>query len=475
MWLVVAPACKDEELDASEKPGAAEACEPAASADADNPCADGLVCEPTADGYLCAAPIELRGQVIDAQTQAAIEGALVTALDETGMPISDAARTDADGHYELSVRARRDPQGELASDVRWTLFGAAQDYAPFPGGVRSPLPVDASAPTDEHGEHDETIHVIDNATTVVALLPLPSAGGAIVSGRVDADLPGGTLVVAEGGPAPAPYTIADASGAFVIFNVPAGTTTVRGYRRGLALEAATVSGAADDVVLTATVQDEAQMAAVSGSINIVNAAGGLASSVVLVPKSVFDPALERGPVPAGLRAPAPPEAPSVSGAFSIPGVPAGDYQVLAAFENDSLVRDPDTGIAGTDLQEVTVPASGTAQVAESFKVTEALAVLGPGAELPEAVAAPPTLRWADDSSEDRYELRVIDAFGTLVWEVLDVPGVSGSDAVEVAYAGPALEPGMYYQFRATSIRETPNKTSPISRTEDLRGVFVFQP
>jgi hypothetical protein len=62
-----------------------------------------------------------------------------------------------------------------------------------------------------------------------------------------------------------------------------------------------------------------------------------------------------------------------------------------------------------------------------------------------------------------------------VWEVLDVPGVSGSDAVEEPYDGPALMPGMYYQFRATSIRETPNMSSPISRTEDLRGVFVFAP
>jgi len=55
-----------------------------------------------------------------------------------------------------------------------------------------------------------------------------------------------------------------------------------------------------------------------------------------------------------------------------------------------------------------------------------------------------------------------------------IAGVSGSEQVELPYAGPALEPGMYYQFRATSWRETGGggERLYISRTEDLRGVFV---
>jgi len=48
-----------------------------------------------------------------------------------------------------------------------------------------------------------------------------------------------------------------------------------------------------------------------------------------------------------------------------------------------------------------------------------------------------------------------------------VPRVTGGETVDVPYAGPALEVGMYYQFRATSFRDT----GPISQTEDLRGVF----
>lgn len=44
--------------------------------------------------------------------------------------------------------------------------------------------------------------------------------------------------------------------------------------------------------------------------------------------------------------------------------------------------------------------------------------------------------------------------------------MSGTDPV-VTYAGPALEPGMIYQFRATSLKSG----TPLSRAEDLRGMF----
>src|SRR5690606_20849628 len=207
---------------------------------------------------------------------------------------------------------------------------------------------------------------------------------------------------------------------------------------------------------------------VSGSVNIVDAPGGSATSVVLVPVSVFNEALERGPVPFGMRAPAPPEAPTVTSGFSIPGIPPGRYKVLAAFENDDLVRDPDMGIAGTTIQEITV-ADDAVSVSESFKVTEALEVVSPGAESPEIVTSAPVLEWADDASEDRYEVVVYDAYGQLVWEDRAVPRVTGSSTVKVQYGGP-LQPGMVYQFRATSFRDM-GGGSAISRTEDLRGVF----
>jgi hypothetical protein len=151
----------------------------------------------------------------------------------------------------------------------------------------------------------------------------------------------------------------------------------------------------------------------------------------------------RGEVPRGLRAPRT-GVPNVAGDFSIDGVPDGSYVVLAAYENDDLVRDPDTNISGTDFVriDVSIDDGRTLSMSDSFKVTEALAVFAPGATEPEAVNTAPTLRWADDSSEDWYDVRVFDAFGDEVWSSLELPGVSGQDEVSVEYGGP-LDPGMY--------------------------------
>jgi hypothetical protein len=56
-----------------------------------------------------------------------------------------------------------------------------------------------------------------------------------------------------------------------------------------------------------------------------------------------------------------------------------------------------------------------------------------------------------------------------------VDRVTGSSEVEVQYGGPT-EAGMYYQFRATSWRDSGGggDATPISRTEDLKGVFFFE-
>jgi len=171
------------------------------------------------------------------------------------------------------------------------------------------------------------------------------------------------------------------------------------------------------------------------------------------------PNAARGEAPPGLRAA------NVSGAWSIPNVPDGKYVVLAAFENDFLVRDPDTSIGGTDIQHITVP--GTTDV-PSFKITGALAVFSPDGG--QEVSGNPTFSWEDDSSEDSYTVQVFDALGNETWKLEGIAGPKGSNPAETTYAGSPLTPGMYYQFRATSIKDG----VPISRTEDLKGVFVYK-
>jgi hypothetical protein len=436
--------------------------------------------------------------VIDALTEAPIEGALVFAMDETSAPVTDVVATDAEGTYVLPVSAHREQDGSPGA-AKWRLSASADGYQPFPAGLRPAIPVDArdaveedgapdagedGEPTGDGSEGDEDDaapppYVVENATTTVALIPLPEdqAGGVIVSGTVAAADPAGTLVVAEGVGDPAPYAVADRSGAFTLFNVPAGQATLRGYRVGLEVEPTAIEVADADVVdvSLAVLAEGDGLASLDGSVNIVDADGTLpGTSVVLIPVSVFNEPLERGPVPFGLRAPEPGVPVDIISNFEIFGVPSGTYKVLAAFENDELVRDPDAAIEGTAIQEVAVDGGAQVTVPESFKVTEALAVVSPGAEGPEIVGADPTFVWADDASETHFEVVVFDALGNEVWRDDQVPGVSGSDTAEVSYDGPALEPGMYYQFRATSLKETPQGTSAISRTEDLRGVFTVE-
>ncbi|HKO91491.1 MAG TPA: hypothetical protein VJU61_10085, partial [Polyangiaceae bacterium] len=357
--------------------------------------------------------------------------------------------------------------GSVAETAKWTLSVSAQGYLPFPAGPRPAVPIFANQLSDTEE--------VQAANTEVTLLPLanPDAYARQISGTISAPNAGGTLLVAEGGSAPAPYAIASRSGEFVLFNVPAGSFEIAGYKRGQQLTKPSVdvtASSAEDVQLDTA---DAPLGGVSGSVNIVNAPGGSLTSVVLVPESVFDSTLERGPIPLGLRAPGLPEAPSVSNQFSFEDVPNGDYMVLAAFENDGLVRDPDSNISGTSLQTVSVDSGNAVAMDQSFKITEGLAILGPGADAPESVSGPVVFEWEDDSSEDRYELELYSALGDLIWADRAVPSGRGGSPVELTYSGPALVSGMFYQFRVTSFRDRDTAVA-ISRSEDLRGVFEYR-
>ena len=461
--------CRDEELPVAGELG--DACTP----DDEAPCEAGLVCEARADGgeaYVCAGPVEIHGMVIDALDETPIANARVIALDDTGAPISDVAISDADGHYVLPIAVPRDSDGNPATALTLTLSGSALDYQIYPSGLQPAFPVSTAdlmeAENDPDVDEDDHLSFIENASTTIGLLPLDNPSGFTVSGRVgtEGDLTGGTLVVAEG--STGTYTIADRSGGFTLFNVASGGNTIRGYRGGLQIVPETVDVSADVEGVVLELSSDG-LATVNGSVNIVNPGDGQDTSVVLVPTSLFSEVFEFGPVPFGLRAPEPGVAPNVGGAFTIADVPAGTYKVLAAYENDFLVRDPDTGIAGTEILEITVAAGDVIDLQESFKVTGALGVVGPGRDGPEEVTGTPSFEFEDDSSEDYYEVVVHDALGNEIWRDDMFPGVSGSQTVTVEYGGPALRPGMYYRFRATSWKDG----SPISRTEDLRGVFVY--
>ena len=428
-------------------------------------CAGGQVCELVGEQPACVAPVVVRGRTID-PAGVAIAGALVVALDANDTPITGTVVSGTDGAYELRVPLPRASDGALTVG-RIKLRASAAGFQTFPSGLRRPLPLELSGAVALEGKlvlqnsaTDITLFAIANPTNA----PLGSIAGT-VSGQ-----PGkrGILVVAEG---PVTLTaISDVQGGYRIFNAPAGNYVVRGYVAGVQFQpamATVTAGARTDAINLDP--RTASLGTVSGNVSMVNAPGGSLTSVVLVVAATFNEALKRGEVPPGLRAPRA-GVPDVTGAFTIADVPDGDYLVLAAFENDGLVRDPDTSIGGTQIQRVSL-GEATRQVAlpASFKITEALAVLSPGAgDAMDAVTGPPTFRWKDDSSEDRYALEVFDSRGFMIWKDDQIPRVTSGE-VQVIYAGPALTPGQLYQFRATSFHKG---DVPISQTEELRGVFL---
>lgn len=432
-------------------------------------CDEGLTCaEMASGGNRCFPKVLLKGAVFDSSTSEGIEGAHVIALDEVATAVTDVAVTDVAGDYALEVPVARDDSGAPVKDQAFTLRAGAQDYQTFPGGLRTALPVSSGEAKSVEGSW-----VIQAALTDIALVALPEdeQGLASISGTVLAgEASGGVLVIAESG-GKGTSAISDKKGRYTIFNVADGAYSVAGYAAGVQLVPGTADVAGEALTGVDLAESDAALGEVAGKLSIVNGGDGTATSVVLVVESTFSDTFVRGEVPRGLRTPlsGPPD---VNGDFSITGVPAGKYVVLAAFENDALVRDPDMNIAGTQLVFTEMASPGTAvTLPESFKITGALEVFAPGADQPEGVSDKPTLRWADDSSEDFYKVVVHDAYGNLAWEKNDVGSVSGGGEVSVPYEGP-LEKGMYYQFRATSWRMKPNgDQSAISTTEDLRGVF----
>src|SRR5262249_25505971 len=158
--------------------------------------------------------------------------------------------------------------------------------------------------------------------TEIVLFAAAATGLGSIAGTVthQAGSSGGALIVAEG---PAVVTtVSDLDGAYVLFNVPAGSYTVSGYAAGLALQPQTgvaVNGGARTAPVDLTAGGTG-LGSVSGSVNIVNPGMGNATSVVLVVDATFNDVLKRGEVPPGLRAPKT-GAPSITNAFQIDGVP----------------------------------------------------------------------------------------------------------------------------------------------------------
>lgn len=430
-------------------------------------CDDGLACETLPDGATaCFAPVVIEGRAFDLATDTALAEVRIVALDVNGSPQSSVVRSTADGRYRLALPTPRAADGAPLPRAALTLRADAAGYLTFPSGIRPALPIDTANPTLIDGRL-----VISSPLTelgLIALAPSPTPRAAIRGHVARAASGASVLVVAETtgtpGASRGASALADRDGDYEIFNLAAGDYAVHAYAQGQSYAPGAATLAAGETKVVDLELDAAPTARVSGNVQLVNPGLGEATSVILVVESTFDENVARGDAPPGLRAPEPGTLPSITGGFTIEGVPAGRYVVLAAFENDHLVRDA-SSIGGTDIVHQEVLAGVDVTIDESFKLTGAVEILAPGADGPEEVEGTPVFRWVDDSSEDRYDLVVHDALGQTIWTHSEP---SGNRDPMVSYGGPALESGMHYQLTIRSIKDPDEE---LSRSENLRGVF----
>jgi hypothetical protein len=409
-------------------------------------CSNGF-CETYVDGSgmhnACFAPTHLAGRVTDATTGAAIAGARVVAIDgDSHAAVGPVSITDAMGNYSVRVTAPR-----MSGAVKqFTLRVGAGGYQEFPGGIRIALPISVMF-TDPKGA--ATVDGPQN----VELLPLSPAPAGSIAGTVGGTQSAGVLVVASNATG-ALSTVSDASGDYVLFNVPDGTFSVHGYFVGVnftPVDNVIVAGTRKDGVNL--VSSAAATAALTGTLSYVAGADtSITTAVVLRLQATHE-------VPPGLQVAATNATP-----YQLFGVPNGTFEVLASFPTDMLVKDPDPGQAGTSTPVVTF-ASNTVD-AGTFKITDPVNIIGPDAN--EKLSGAPTFSWNAYPQTDHYKVDVFDAQGSPIWSQDNIPR-----STSLAYGGPALTAGGYYQWRITSFAVAQGATSsrPISQSEDLRGVW----
>jgi hypothetical protein len=452
-----------------DPPGAKEG--EVCNVDDDTPCEGKLSCEPTTESDTrCLAPIVLKGRVFDLASDANIAGARVLAQDANQAPESAVVVSGEDGVYELPITRVRGTDGSFDS-FRVALRADASGYDPFPSGLRTAISIEIN---DADAVLTDGQRVVELPATDIGLLALADAASRTASIQGHVSLPGtglGVNVIAES--AGKGYaSVPDSDGNYQIFNLPAGDYTVTAYAFNVTYEnkPATLAAGATETVDLGTGTDAP--GTLVGAIQIVSLSGfpagtEPATSVILVVASTFDEAIARGVAPTGLRAPelgTPPNITTTNNTFTINGIPPGTYKVLAAFEDDYLVRDVST-IGGTAVLEVTIPAGGTVdKTSTPFKITTAIQGLSPGASGIEVLTAAPTLSWNAVSAAQNYDVQVVDALGVARY-------TTNTSSTSIPYAGDPLVPGMYYQLRVVAN----GASGHLSASEDLKGVFIYQP
>jgi len=408
-------------------------------------------------------PTVVRGLVFDAETEAAIAGASAVIIDSGTMAAAaPVAITNAAGEFSQEIVL-----AEGQSNLGFTVRVSAAGYRPFPEPPLRPAIPDSV-------DRGHTSAVVPVALIADASLQgLGSISGKVLRSGIGES---GMLVVAASA-SDSCSTVTDTDGFYALRNVADGTWDVAALKADLTRGEASgvqVSGGAEVTGVDLLVAADPP-GWVTGTCNFV-AGGSPPASVVL-----FYPGTTEAVPGLGVE---------TSGAFAIEGVPDGTYDVLATFDNDCNVLDPDTHLAHTAVQRITV-AGGEVALDDPFNITDAIDLTGvwggdecdrddgtiTTAEFVEGETV--TFTWAAyPGSTEGYAIEVIDVMGNVVWGGFEADGLPrqrfAKEILQVDYAGDALKPGLSYRWMLWALandKDAPYGFRYISSSENLRGLF----
>lgn len=396
----------------------------------------------------------VKGVITDAENASNLSGVLVSVYDpNTNTPKGITATSNSNGEYSIKI--------EVAGTYSLKLF--KQGYESIP-----PAGMSAIVFTVELGKTiSNDFEMYKSSVT----------NGGYISGKVSYNSSGisNTLVVASSGTIGF-SAITDNDGNYTIFNVPAGSYTVKSWVSGYTSTEATATVTANtetkDVNLTLM---QSTRYTVSGQISF------LATGNIEVDVSLVHP-VTKETIPGFSTK-------TVGGIYTISNVPNGTYIGRASFKNDTKVIDPDWIVKNG---EPTVTVNG-ANAQRNFSVTGAVLLSSPtndsiSTEPIVVTTATPTFTWIAYSSTSDYIIEVSDASGKVIWGGFSNNWAQKNIAIpknqlSIIYNSdgkasiPSLVSGKVYHWRIYSSKNDTNEPTGwklISVSEDQMGLIKVE-
>jgi hypothetical protein len=396
---------------------------------------------------------KLTGKVTDIVTSAALADVKVIVFNaDDNAPTGNTLMTDANGAFSTSL---------TPGNYFLKFYKQGYDAIP-PSGIEAvAFSIEAGSSSDQSAE----------------MYPSVITNAGFISGKVTASaaVPG-VLIVAEDAENGRAYSsVSDDDGGYEIYNVPAGTYSVKAYAAGHSSN--TISASVTDNIETADI-NIVLTAGASGKLS--GSVRNLATGNKDVDVSLVHP-ITKETIP-GLSTH------TTNLMYSISNIPDGTYIARATFKNDERVMDPDR-IA--KFGEPVVTFSGNT-IDLTFDITSAVSISTPtneasSTEPVEVNSTAPTFTWLPYSSTSDYVIEVTDAStGVVVWGGFDKSGAlpvkmivipSSQKSIQFNSDGNAtisqLTPGKIYRWRIFASKNDQNSTTGwtlISASEDQLGL-----